>query len=110
MRPARLPVPLVLAALVAARLADAVTFRLAVEAVGIEAEVNGPAQLVFRAGGADAVAAMKGALIALWVVGLALSASRFPRLLMFGGATATSVGAVGAVANTWALLQVGVLA
>lgn len=107
MRRVHLPVHYSLAAAAAAQVADAVTFRIAVEAVGIGNEANPYAQALFRSGGPDAVLAAKAIVIAFIVIFLAASVGRYPRLFVLGGATATSVGLVGATANIVALVQVG---
>ncbi len=98
---------LVLLGLVVAQLADAATFRVAVEAVGIGAEANPFAHMLFDTGGADAVVGMKGIIVASYAVLLAALAERFPRLLVFGGATATSAGLLGVATNLVALIRSG---
>lgn len=101
------PVHYSLAAVAGAQVADAATFRVAVEAVGIGNEANPYAQALFRSGGPDAVLVAKGIVIALIIVFLAVAAGRSRRLFVLGGATATSVGLLGATVNTLALAQVG---
>jgi hypothetical protein len=110
MRHVRLPVRLILLGVVAAQLADAVSFRVAIESVGIGAEANPVAQALFRAAGPDGVLAVKLVATTCAVVLLAVLASRFRRLLVLGGATATSIGLLGAVSNVVALIDVHALA
>jgi hypothetical protein len=90
----------ILFGLVLAQLADAFTFTLGVSRFGIGLEANGLAVGIYRAGGLDAILLMKGAVIVASVVLLTYTARRFPRLLMWGGATATSFGLVGFFANS----------
>lgn len=95
---------MILVGMLLAQLADAVTFAAAVNRLGIEAESNRWAVALFSSGGIDAV--LVGKLIAIVVmIGLiAHAASRFPKLLVMGGATATSLGLLGFVTNSLALL------
>jgi hypothetical protein len=107
MRRVRLSVHVILLGLVAAQLADAATFRFAVAAFGIGGEANAFAQTVFRIAGPDAVLAMKGLAIVGAVLFLAAVAGRFPRLIVLGGATGTSLGLLGAATNVLALIRFG---
>lgn len=78
-----------------AQLADALTFTVGVGRFGIGLESDGIATWLYHQGGLDAVLLAKGAVI-LTVIGLlATTASRFPRLLVWGGAPATSLGLLG---------------
>ena len=90
----------ILFALVLTQLADAFTFTYGVSRFGIHLESNGIAAGLFHLGGLDAVLAAKGAVIVLTTILLASTAPRFPRLLVWGGATATSMGLLGFAANT----------
>lgn len=90
----------ILFGLVAAQLADAFTFTYGVSRFGIHLESNGLAAGIFNAGGLDAVLLVKGAVIVATTMLLAYTAPRFPRLLVWGGATATSMGLLGFAANT----------
>jgi len=89
----------ILFGLVLAQLADALTFTVGVSRFGIGLESNGIAAGLFRAGGLDAVLLVKGAVLVLTIGLLATTAARFPRLLVWGGATATSLGLLGFAAN-----------
>lgn len=89
---------------VLAQLADAFTFTIGVSRFGIELESNGIASGVFHAGGFAAILSLKGAVLVATVCLLAATAVRFPRLLMWGGATATSLGLLGFAANTTSIL------
>jgi hypothetical protein len=93
-------VRLILAGLLLAQLADATTFALGIHHVGIGAEANGWARELYQRGGVDAVLGVKLATIVLTLGILVLSAYRYPRIVVMGGATATSLGLVGAVSNS----------
>ena len=90
----------ILFGLVVAQLADAFTFTYGVARFGIHLESNGIAAGIFHVGGLDAVLLVKGAVIVATTVLLAYTAHRFPRLLVWGGATATSMGLLGFAANS----------
>ena len=94
----------ILFGLVLAQLADAFTFMYGVSRFGIHLESNGFAAALFHAGGLDAVLALKGGVIVFTIGLLALTANRFPRLLMWGGAMATSLGLLGFAANTTSIV------
>ena len=91
---------LILAALLFAQLADAITFYIGVQVLGIGAEANGWARMAYEAGGLPAVMGIKTAAILIVLGVLVATAQRYPRLLVMGGATATSIGLLGAVVNT----------
>ena len=94
----------ILFGLVLAQLADAFTFTLGVSRFGIHLESNGFASALFNAHGLDGVLLMK-AVSLLITIGLLLVASyRFPRLLVWGGAVATSLGLLGFITNTVTIL------
>ncbi|MGH2428477.1 MAG: hypothetical protein ACRDGV_06260 [Candidatus Limnocylindria bacterium] len=95
---------LVLLALVLAQLADAATFTLGVGLHGIGIESNGIAGGLYRWAGLDGVLLAKGAVILITLALLVATATRFPRLLMWGSAAATSFGLLGFTANTLSLL------
>lgn len=90
--------------LVLAQLADAFTFTYGVSRFGIHLESNGIAAALFHNGGLDAVLWLKGAVIVATIGLLAATAPRFPRLLIWGGATATSLGLLGFAANTTSIV------
>lgn len=90
----------ILFGLVLAQLADAFTFTYGVSRFGIYLESNGIAAGIFHLAGLDAVLLLKGAVIVATTTLLAYTAPRFPRLLVWGGATATSMGLVGFAANS----------
>ena len=95
---------LILLALVVTQLADAATFTLGVSWYGIGLESNGIAAGLFGAGGLAAVLLTKGTVLLATIALLVATATRFPRLLVWGGAAATSFGLLGFAANTTSLL------
>ena len=94
----------ILFGLVLAQLLDAFTFTLGVSQFGIHLESNGIAAGIYHAGGLPAVLLVKGSVILVTIGLLAATAGRFPRLLVWGGATATSLGLLGFLANTTSIL------
>jgi hypothetical protein len=90
-----------------AQLADALTFTIGVSRFGIGLESNGIAAELFRAGGLDAVLWVKCAVLLATLALLIATARRFPRLLVWGGAAATSMGLLGFVTNS---LSIAILA
>lgn len=94
----------ILFGIVLAQLADAATFTVGVSRFGIGLESNGIAAGIYHAGGIDAVLLLKGTVIVLTTTLLAYTAPRFPRLLVWGGATATSLGLLGFAANTTSIV------
>jgi hypothetical protein len=90
---------LVLAGLLIAQLADAISFAIGIARLGIGAEANGWMRLAYDAGGVPAVMALKGAAILLSLAIISLAAGRYPRLVVLGGAAATSLGLLGAFSN-----------
>ena len=87
-----------------AQLTDALTFTIGVGRFGIGLESNGIATWLYHLGGLDAVLLAKGAVL-LAVIGLLVTtASRFPRLLVWGGAAATSLGLLGFAANSASIM------
>jgi hypothetical protein len=98
---------LILFGMVLAQLADAFTFTLGVSRYGIRLESNGFAAALYGAGGLDGVLLAK-ALVLLLTIGLLLVAvGRFPRLLVWGGAAATSLGLLGFATNAASILLLG---
>jgi hypothetical protein len=94
----------ILFGLVLAQLADALTFTIGVSRFGIGLESNGIAALLFGVAGLAGVLLAKAAVI-LAAIGLTVvAAHRFPRLLVWGGAAATSVGLLGFATNTASIL------
>jgi hypothetical protein len=96
-------VRLVLAGLLIAQLADAVSFAIGISRVGIAAEANGWMRFLYDAGGLTAVMALKGGAILLSLAILVAAAWRYPRLVVLGGAAATSLGLLGFLSNTLAI-------
>jgi hypothetical protein len=99
-----LSAPAILTGTVLAQLADALTFTIGVGQFGIALESNSLAVTLYRTNGLDGVLLAKGAAILLSLAILVLAAHRFPRLLFFGGAAATSIGLLGFVTNTLSIL------
>jgi hypothetical protein len=98
---------LILIGMVVAQLADAATFVVAVTRFGITHESNGVAAALYRLGGLDAVLLAKGAVIVLAIGILVFAAHRLPRVLVMGGAAATSLGLLGFITNTWSMAILG---
>jgi hypothetical protein len=97
-------VRVILFGVVLAQLADALTFTIGVSRFGIGVESNGIAAALFGLGGLDAVLITKG-LVLLATIGLLVgTAARFPRLLVWGGAAATSIGLLGFATNSASIL------
>lgn len=93
----------ILAGLLVAQLADAVSFAIGIGRLGIGAEANGWMRILYDAGGLPAVMALKGGAILLSLAILVLASGRYPRLVVMGGAVATSLGLLGAFSNTLAI-------
>ena len=91
--------PLILLVMVIAQLADAVSFVIGVAKFGISYEANPFARVVYDAAGLDGVIMAKGAVVLIVLAVLTAAARRFPRVLVLGGATATSIGLLGFLAN-----------
>jgi len=94
----------VLVTILLGQLADAATFALGHALYGIGLESNGVAVAIARRAGGDGVLLAKGAVIVITIGLLALTATRYPRLLVWGGAAATSIGLLGFLANAASLL------
>jgi hypothetical protein len=90
----------ILFGIVLTQLADAFTFTYGIARFGIHLESNGIAAGIFHMGGLNAVLVVKGAVIVATTILLAYTAHRFPRLLVWGGATGTSMGLLGFAANS----------
>jgi hypothetical protein len=98
---------LILAGLLLAQLADAISFLVGVQRLGIAPEANGWAYALHELGGVPAVLVVKGLAIVVTLVVLATAAPRYPRLLVLTGATATSIGLLGATLNTLTFALLG---
>ena len=83
---------------------------LGVRAYGIGLEANGFARAAADWAGPNGVLLLKGAGVLALLGILVISSERFPRLVLWGAATATSVGLLGAAANLNALLILAGLA
>jgi hypothetical protein len=95
---------IILFGLVLAQLTDALTFTIGVSRFGIDLESNGLAAWLYRSAGLDGVLIAK-AIVLLTTIGvLVATAARFPRLLVWGGAAATSIGLLGFATNTASIL------
>ena len=95
---------LILLGVAVAQLADAVTFTAAVSRFGIGVEANAWAVELFTVAGLDGVLLVKLGVVVTAVMLLALSARRFPRLLVLGGAAATGIGLIGFITNATSIL------
>jgi hypothetical protein len=91
---------LILAGLLMAQLGDAISFAIGVHANGIGAESNTVMALAYQAGGVGGVLLLKGFAILATLAILVFSATRFPKLVVLGGATATSLGLLGLLLNS----------
>ena len=90
---------IILWGLVVAQLADALTFTIGVGRFGIDLESNGFAALLFGAAGFTGVLIFKGVVLLATIGLLVATSTRFPRLLVWGGAAATSFGLLGFATN-----------
>jgi hypothetical protein len=95
---------IILFGLVLAQLVDALTFTIGVSRFGIGLESNGLAVWLYRSSGLDAVLIAKGVVILASIGLLVFATSRVPRLLVWGGAAATSLGLLGFATNTLSIL------
>lgn len=95
---------LILLLLVGAQLGDATSFVVGESLHGIGLESNGIAVLAYNVGGLAGVLALKGAVLLLVLAVAASTATRFPRLFLWVGAAATSIGLLGCAANVTSLL------
>jgi hypothetical protein len=95
---------IILWGLVLAQLADALTFTIGVSRFGIGLESNGIAAQLFQSGGLGSVLVVKGGVLVATIALLVVTAEDFPRLLVWGGAAATSVGLLGFATNTASIL------
>lgn len=94
----------ILFGLVLAQLADAATFMVGVSRFGIGLESNGIATWAYNAAGLDGVLLAKAVVLLVTIGLLVATATRFPRLLVWGGAAATSLGLLGFAVNTASIL------
>ncbi len=94
----------ILFGLVLAQLADAATFTVGVSRFGIGLESNGIATGIYHASGLDGVLMAKTMVLLATIGLLVTTAPRFPRLLVWGGAAATSLGLLGFATNTASIL------
>ncbi|MGH2455359.1 MAG: hypothetical protein ACRDHD_03785 [Candidatus Limnocylindria bacterium] len=97
-------VRLILVGVLIAQLGDAATFVVGQALHGIGLESNGLAVMAFQAGGVAGVLLAKGAVIGVVLLVLATTAHRFPRLMVWGGATGTALGLLGVLANVTSLM------
>ena len=98
---------IILFGLVLAQLVDALTFTIGVSRFGIDLESNGVAVVLYRELGLDGVLLAKCAAILVSIGMIVYAAHRFPRLLVWGGAAATSLGLLGFATNTLTILHLG---
>lgn len=102
--PGMLTTRVILFGVALAQLTDALTFTVGVSRFGIGLESNGIATWLYHQGGLNAVLLAKGAVLIATIGLLVTTASRFPRLLVWGGAAATSLGLLGFAANSASIL------
>ena len=91
--------PLLLA-VVAAQVADAISFAIGVAQLGIGVEGNPLMRAAYEAIGIVGVLAVKGVAVAAVVTMLAVAGGRFPRFVAIGSAVAIGLGLLGATMNT----------
>lgn len=94
----------ILLGILIAQLADTVTFAIAASRFGIGVESNGLAVALYGIAGIAGVLIAKLAAIVIAILLLAVTATRFPRLLIIGGATATSIGLLGFATNSASMI------
>jgi hypothetical protein len=94
----------ILFGLVLAQLADALTFTIGVSRYGIGLESNGIATALYEAAGLAGVLAVKAGVTLTAIALIVATADVYPRLLVWGGAAATSVGLLGFATNSASLL------
>jgi hypothetical protein len=92
-------VPLLVVLAVIGQLADAATFTVGSQILGIRYEANGIAAGIYRRTGLDGLLLVKDAVIVLTVAVLLVLAVRLPRAFTVGAAAATAIGLLGAVTN-----------
>jgi hypothetical protein len=97
--PSMFTAQVILFGLVLAQLADALTFTIGVSRFGIGIESNGIAAALYHAAGLGGVLAVKGGVTLAAIALLVFAVPRFPRLIVWGGAAATSLGVLGFAAN-----------
>lgn len=90
---------IILFGIVLAQLADALTFTIGVSRFGIQLESNGFASFLYQASGLDGVLLVKLAVLIATIGLMVVAAGRYPRLLVWGGAAATSLGLLGFATN-----------
>jgi hypothetical protein len=90
--------------LLVAQVADALTFAIGVSRIGIEYERNAVAAALYALGGIGGVMVLKVVGVVTAIGLLVYAARRFPRVLFLGGATGTSLGLLGFLANTATVL------
>jgi hypothetical protein len=99
-------VPLFVLLAVIAQLADAATFTLGSQILGIRYEANGLAAGIYQRTGLEGLLLVKGSVIVLTVAVLLVLATRLPRAFTFGAAAATAIGLVGALSNASTVVAV----
>ena len=90
--------------IVVAQLTDALTFTIGVSRFGIGLESNGIAGGLYAFGGLESVLALKLGVLLATIAIIVATAQDFPRLLVWGGAAATSIGLLGFATNTATIL------
>jgi hypothetical protein len=86
-------------AVAVAQLLDLATFIPAIARVGIGAESNPLARMLYMSLGASGPAALKATAVAIMLVGLVRVARRFPTLLVPSAALVAGIGLLGAASN-----------
>jgi hypothetical protein len=99
-------VPLFIVLAVIAQLADAATFTLGSQILGIRYEANGLAAGIYQRTGLEGLLLVKGSVIVLTVAVLLVLATRLPRAFTVGAAAATSIGLLGALSNASTVIAV----
>lgn len=91
---------IILFGIVLAQLTDALTFTIGVSRFGIGLESNGFAAMLYHAGGLATVLAVKCGVLLATIAILVATAQDYPRLFVWGGAAATSLGLLGFATNS----------
>ncbi len=99
LRPVPIQYPAVLIAVAVAQLLDLATFIPAVARVGIGAESNPLARMLYTSMGAVGPTGLKATAVAVMLVGLLRVARRFPTLLVPSAVLAAGIGLLGAASN-----------
>ena len=110
LRSLRTPIGLsaVLAAVLVAQLADAISFGYGVSRFGIQLEANALMRGAYEVAGFAGVYLFKGAAVLTVITMLVLARQRYPRFVKYGAIAATAMGLLGAFVNTPVIVALSV--